>query len=1337
MKARPKAPAPKSKGKMTHKKKLPKSASSNPTTKKFREAARRSQTFSGGLSSSGSTFGSFGKGSNPDQQGGLTLEALEKHNEAMGGFTEAGLDQDDATSVGHKTFNTWATNMTGCTNVTFNRVHRYINSNSLMQKEILAVLAAITEVIKEKGGQGSDVQYFAVLVSSLQEAEKTETMTAMAHLLSIVIKKVPVAVLQKQFSQVSKTLVGIITHCASNKEILAPLKPVLSCLASLLRVIDTSTWLEPSTEHVYKAILLFISHSKPKLRKAAQTAVKVVLRGSLMMQQEESSRPPYHPAAPVTAQWCIDTIESARGQSNRVDILHTLSMMKDLLSVFPHKQVKSGCEVLLKLMTLTDPVVRSSCLEVMYRLFVAKPSAKIVPGEMNAQIIMALYDHQPSEKDSQPMGAWLRVMEAAACNLARVDTNLCVSHVPRLFSVCITCLLSDREEVAKAAVQTMKALLHQCVEPFGENLTKDSASNQAMTSLQKIVKTLETGLSYQFHSVWSLVLQLWSSAFLVVGKVAPKMLTKCLTSMGDLRDTPHFSYKPEMDQALGSAVKAMGPQRVLEAIPLGISGENDNPDFPRGWLLPVFRDNVTHTQLGFFTSYFLPLAATFRKKAEDLSKEERMAESKAYDVLQLQIWSLLKGFCDHPTDLKQSFQGIAKSLGTALSDREDLRMDVMSALRSIVTCSLDKEEDKQEVGRFAKNFLPILFNLFTSEGMLTEGTRLAVLETIRKYFVISDSKLISSFLDKSLSKMSEQNVGSFRNIALLDLSIAMIPYTDAAGLKRMFELSLPRLQSEDRTVQKKSYRVLEELCSGKTQASRDLLSSNIDTIRTMLLQSLSKSSPSSKAPRLRCLIHIYKNLEEENMDFFMATLPEAILCTKEIGVKARAAAFELIVVMSETYLKWNTSSSESDNLAQFVTKLLAGLAGSPHMISATLLAITRVVYHYQTRLTGSILDYMVENVCLLLASKTREIIKTALGFIKVLLSAYENTVLAAHLQDLLNGLHEIAVKGNMRRLTKIIYVKLIKKFGYELILSMTKESVHKLLKNIHKSQERAKRKQAGEKEEEEDDQGEDSEEEDKVTGQPESIDELLRDTDSELDDDMDEGPSLSKKKTKKKQQSKGAWLMETGDDEIVDFMDPAAAKQVITTRPKASEQNGKGKMDKDRGFKMAGDGRLIITQDEDDEDNAKGAAGGSDAEEDLDDLFATLEGGVKNKPRKRKFTGPADDDEDEDEDVKPSASKYKAGGSGIHRPIAKAKRRETDSVVGTEYQSKKAAGDMKKKGKPDPYAYVPLNIANLNKRKQLKVKGTFSNLVKGAKKGAAKGSKFKSKAGKGGKGKQK
>lgn len=1313
---KPRKPAPNKKKKI----KMPKSSSSNPTTTKFREAARR--TYLGGHFPQQKMIFSA------PNQGGLTLKALEKHNEATGGFTESSL-QDDATSFGGTTFNTWATNMTGCTNATFSKVHRYINSNSSVQKEILAVLAAITEVIKEKGGDGKDLQYFAVLVSSLQEADKAETKMAMAHLLSIVIKRINVAVLQNRFAQVVKTLLDVITTSAKEGN-LSPIKPALSCMASLLRVQQLSTWTESSTEHAFRALLAFIVHKKPKLRKAAQIAVRVVLRGSLLMQ--ETPAPPFHPAAPIAAQFCLKHIESSGGLSNKVEVLHILSILKDTLSLFPSSNVKSLCEVVLRLMTLTDLIVRSSCMEVLHKLFAAKPSDKTMSAEMNAQIITALYDFQPSEKDSQPIQAWLRVMESAVINLARNDVELCCGHLPRLFSTCMSCLLSDRPEVGKTAVAIMKNLLKECVDPYKEKLTQSPNSNQLLTSIQKVLKCLETGLSYQFHAVWALVLQLWSTAFLVFGKLVPKMLMKCLASMGDLRDTPHFSFKSEMDKAIGSAVKSMGPRLVLSAIPLNITGENDDPAFPRGWLLPVIRDNVTHTELGFFTAYFLPLAAKLKKKAEEYA-DTSTAQSKAYDALQLQIWSMLRGFCDHPTDVKQSFQGIAKILGTALNERDDLRMDVLAALRSLISCSMENDGDKVEVGRFAKNFLPILFNQFTTEGQTDIGTRLAVLETTKKYFQVANKELLHGFIDRALGKIAEKGIGVFRIASLMDLTIALIPYADEKHLKQIFQLSLSQLQISDKTIQKKSYRLLEEICTGQTPACLKLLSSSLEEISKTLLSSLSKSSPSSKAPRLRCLKHIYENLKEENENFLTATLPEAILCTKEIGVKARTAAFELVVAMSEAYIKWNADVEEKESLGDFVNKVLAGLAGSTHMISATLLALTRLVYHYKGRLMGSVLDNLIESVHLLLTVKTREIIKTALGFIKVLISAYDNTVLAAHLKDLLNSLHEIAVKGNMRRLTKIIYLKLIKKFGYELILNMTQESVHKLLRSIYKANEKAKKKK--EKENEAEDSGNESDE-DTSRAEPESIEDLLRDTDSELEDDEDTEVRTKTKKVKRKE--KQAYLMETGEDEIVDFMDPAASKQILATKPKEGTKDHKNS-DKDRGFKMSADGRLIITQDVEEEEKRKSkkragkATDSGDEEDDLDDLFDALEGvATKKKSRKRKRDETAPDDDDYEEEQGGSASKYKAGGSGIHRPIAQAKRSapRSESDFGQEYRSKKAAGDVKKKDKPDPFAYVPLNFNALNKRKQMKTRGSFKNLVKGAKKGAAKGMKSKAKKGK-------
>lgn len=97
-----------------------------------------------------------------------------------------------------------------------------------------------------------------------------------------------------------------------------------------------------------------------------------------------------------------------------------------------------------------------------------------------------------------------------------------------------------------------------------------------------------------------------------------------------------------------------------------------------------------------------------------------------------------------------------------------------------------------------------------------------------------------------------------------------------------------------------------------------------------------------------------------------------------------------------------------------------------------------------------------------------------------------------------------------------------------------------------------------------------------------------------------------------------------------------------------------------------------------------------------------------------------------------------AGGSGIHRQIRKEatvqdlkalrkkKKKNNKSEIpnlktGKEYRARKARGDVKLKGKPDPYAYIPLSRKLLNRKKKV------NNIVKSAIRGAKIGAKLKKK----------
>jgi ribosomal RNA-processing protein 12 len=82
----------------------------------------------------------------------------------------------------------------------------------------------------------------------------------------------------------------------------------------------------------------------------------------------------------------------------------------------------------------------------------------------------------------------------------------------------------------------------------------------------------------------------------------------------------------------------MGPEVVLNDIPLGITGNEQSYEFPRSWLLPVLRENVQKTKLSFFKSYFLPIATACHLRAMKAKSEDDKVLQKTYEVIVSQIW---------------------------------------------------------------------------------------------------------------------------------------------------------------------------------------------------------------------------------------------------------------------------------------------------------------------------------------------------------------------------------------------------------------------------------------------------------------------------------------------------------------------------------------------------------------------------------------------------------------------------------------------------------------------------------------------------------------------------
>ncbi|KFQ53849.1 RRP12-like, partial [Nestor notabilis] len=1170
-------------------------------------------------------------------------------------------------------------------------------SNSAAHKEICAVLAAVTEVIRSRGGKETETEYFAALMTTLEVVESPESMAAVAYLLNLVLKRVPSPVLIKKFSDASKTFMGIVSSQACSSSTSA-LRWVLSCLATLLRKQDLAAWSYPVTLQVYHGLLSFCVHTKPKVRKAAQHGVCSVLRGSEFMFGDAA--PEHHPAAPSTAKFCVQEIEKAGGTKEATTTLHVLALLRDLLPCFPAAVVKTCCETLLRVMTLSHVLVTACAMQAFHSLFSAQASVACLPAELNAQIITALYDYVPSTSDLQPLLTWLSTMERAHINLGRLQKDLCWAHLPRLFSAAMNCFLSPHSQVVAAAARTLETLLTECVARHMEDLGSVSASSPAPAAyLCKMFRSVEEGLTYRFHAAWDEVLRVLEIFFETCGKQCHPIMKKCLQSLCDLRLSPHFPYTTEVDQAVGAAVSTMGPEVLLEAVPLGIDGKER-------WISPVLRDYVQGARLGFFTSYFLPLAAALKSRALEFTQAGKSMEAKIYDTLQVlgsylffafQVWTLLPGFCTHPTDVLEAFKGLARTLGMAISERPDLRPTVCQALRTLIHKGCGTDAEQAEVGRFAKNFLPILFNVYSQpeEDGGSNAQRRSVLDTVRAYLTITDPQMVCGFLQKASLKLTSPESSEFARLSILDLVVAMAPYADEQSLDSLYRTIQPSLQSKERSMQKKAYRVLEEVCAAPHAPCQAFVRSHLQELQAVLLDSLKSAASPAKRPRLKCLLHVVKQLSAEHEPFITALVPEVILCTKEVSVGARKNAFVLLVEMGHAFIRFGPTPQEG--MERFLLLVYVGLTGSVTMISCTVLALTRLFFEFKDHLELSVVEQLLQNICLLLASRTRDVVKAALGFLKVTLLLVDTKLLAKHVQGMLEAVGNLSddMRRHFRMKLRNLLTRFIRKFGFELVKGLLPAEFHKVLVNLRKAEARNRKQRALRRAA----AGADEEEAPPAQPRGDSMEEIL--ADSEDDEEEEEEQQWGKERRKQAWQKGQAWLKEGEEDEPLNFLDPNVSQRVLATKPGPKRARGVS-----HDFQVSEDGRLIIHDEEEEMDNdeAKGA------DEEMADVLQDV--GLRSKKSQKRRFREEPDDEEPDAGTYPQ---YKAGGSGIHRQLNK------EPAFGALYRSKKGKGDVKKKGQLDPYAYIPLNRSKLNRRKRAKMQGQFKGLMKGAQRGAKAG----------------
>ncbi|EKV12332.1 Pre-rRNA processing protein Rrp12, putative [Penicillium digitatum] len=1208
------------------------------------------------------------------------------------------------------------------------------------QHHTAVVLSAVEDTLRDQKADFSPTAYFAALLALLSQSLSAsqgivnkDLATSVVYLLDITTVYVPAPILCSKFSQILEGLAPAL----SLPEVEAPLlRPSIGCLESLLIAQDAASWNIPHTQvgprRAMAGLLSLSVDHRPKVRKRAQEALVKVLKAPPPSPSLD------HPGADMCAQSAMKTLgdsitsahkqkkgrHDAQANSHEPLVIHSLQLIKTIASAsggWPSKKIEPLSELLMNASRSSNEYITMGAFEVFEVIF--EGMADEFSSSKLPRLLDAISELKPAQNDSQLLPPWIAVLSRGYDVAAQITPEDTFEKLPDLFTLISGFMASPSSNIRVSASECLISFLHNCI----PNSVIVEPSVYDEKTLEKLSRAAVDLLSVKYQAAWKEVFNVCSALFDCFKWRSSPYLVKIVSTIGELRSNGGFHGKKEADAVLGSAIEAMGPEAVLEILPLNIIEQKAGQP-GRVWMLPIMRDSVTNTNLRHFRTELVPLSEALYQKVVNFGAAEKSVEVKIFETLVQQTWGTLPGYCELPLDLEEAFdQSFAELLSNVLYKQTELRVDVCRALQNLVESnqailSVENDEDDLILQRritkvtaqtnlthlssLASNLLAVLFNVYSQTLPHYRGY---ILQCINAYLSITpENELndtfnrVTSMLESSLvteqeaaTKQSAQAQNSSDKMpptshTLIDLVIAMSIYLPRSSFSGLFAMAAAILNSSspnpDQQLIKKAYKLIPRL--GTTETGRAALQERSGELQALMLATTDTTPASGRRDRMLAITEMINHLPTSDLHFIPAILSEVVLGCKESNEKARTAAFDLLILLAKrtidsernppgTVIRRSLVPGVADDspdapatLEEFFTMVSAGLAGSaPHMVGATVTALSRLFFDFQTQLQPEMLKELVETVELFLTSNNREIVRSVLGFVKVAVVVLPEETLRPRLNTMVPSLMawNKEHKGRLRSKVKGIIDRLVRRFGAPLLEAIVGEEDRKLIVNIRKARERSKRKKK------EGADGEDEDEEEKAS-KPQSgnaFDRAVYGSDSDSSDDSDDGDSdvdvdnvaqIKGRNSKKRAGQSTQYIRELSpEDNPLDLLGSNALASISTTKPSQRFLNtGPGSKRKQRSAKVDADGRLVLGDDGDvvaDDVEMSGAGDGGvnaylAAVSGPDAVRRGQRGKVKMGQSSKKNAGDSMDVDEDDlkKDLRASGSGHSSGRRGLGAP---------------------------------------------------------------------------------------
>lgn len=1163
------------------------------------------------------------------------------------------------------------------------------------ESQTVVVLQAVESTLKEQNTAPTPTGYFAALLALLQQANANGTVnielaTPVVYLLDVVTPFAPQPLLRSKFTQIL-TLLAPVLLMQDAEPIL--LRTSIGCLESLLLAQDAPSWELGVTQigprRAVAGLLNLSLDPRPKVRKRAQDALKRVLKNPPPSPSLD------HPAADMCAGTALKNLEDLAGKAVQARkgkklaatthdpaLIHALQLVKTVAAAsggWPSTKIESLCELLLSIAKTGNEYMTMAGFEIFEMIF--EGMSDEVSSAKLPRLMEIISELRPAANDTQLVPPWLAILSRGFDVSAQVEPDETFQKLPELFAMVAQFLESHSENIRISASECLVSFMANCVPQ--QVIVEPSIYDEKI--LDKVVKTAESLLTVQFQAAWLQTFNVMGAMFTSLRwQSYPRMLNITRT-IGEIRENPSFHKKKEADEVIGQAVQAMGPEAVLSVLPLNIvkpvKGQNG-----RAWMFPILRDYTSNTNLAHFKKEMVPLSELMFQKVLDHGEAEKTMEIKIYETLVQQTWSILPGYCDLPLDLPEAFdQSFAEMLANLLYKQVNLRLDVCRALKVLIEsnqaiASIGEDEDDfllqsrvsrdaaksnlAYLGQFAGNMLAVMFNVYTQTLPQSRGP---ILQTINAFLSITPhqevidtfdrvSKMLASELQNSApvekkgkQQKSEDHMPSTSQ-TLMDLVITMSAYLPRESFASLFEIAnVIIFKNDEPQLQKKAYKLIPRLAD--SELGKIAMQERTAELQQLILSSSEKVSAPARRERLAAILALLPFIPDSSLHFIPSVLSEVVICCKENNERARETAYELLVQMGHRMIAANGATIDNSNvphmpadapagkanIEEFFTMVSAGLAGStPHMISASITAISRLLYEFRSSLSEQTLADLVQTMDLFLTSNNREIVKSCLGFVKVCVISLPVELMIPRLSTLVPNLivWSNEHKGHFKAKVKHILERMVRRFGFELIHQNCPESDKKLVVNIRKTKERAKKKKDASRAGQDDDASGDEDDDQPKRQYENEYDQALYSSDS--DDDAASDDEADTKPRKKAQKGGRTYIVED-DDEPLDLLDKKALANISSTKPVKLRKPTKTKAKTDL------DGKLILGKDSDDEadedaamdvDKPEGASG-------VGAYVAALKGkdaAKRGRGGKLKFSNRRSKDDDDMEDLDDSAA---------------------------------------------------------------------------------------------------